>query len=191
MDLAAALIKEPWFRQLGKRAGSFYQMIKHLDQFSDGCIIETGTAWDRNNWEGQGQSTLIWDWVLQRKAGLSCVSIDIMEEHVRTSDSQTKRVDYMCGDSVKTLNGMAETLRECRLLYLDSFDWSPSLNLESAFHHMAELTACWRHLPSGCMIVVDDRHGAQAGKHWMVEGFFSKLGIEPVFCDYQVGWLKP
>lgn len=191
MALTLQLTKQPWFKKLGKRSGTFFQMIKHLETSPGGWIIETGCAWHTGNWGGQGQSTLIWDWVIDQRPDIHCMSIDLSQEHVDTAMSQTKSVNYVCADSVKTLNDLDDALTDCRLLYLDSFDWSEALNLESAFHHMAELAACWRHLPAGCMIVVDDRWGHMRGKHWLVEGFMSKLGIKPAFCEYQIGWVKP
>ena len=168
--------------------------MEHLDKFESGFIIETGTAWDRNNWDGQGQSTLIWDWVLLSKPAFRAISIDITPLHVETARSQvvSPNICIWLGDSVRTLNTIdCDIIAQCRLLYLDSYDWQTDINLESAFHHMAELATVWPLLPSGCMIVVDDRHGLRAGKHWLVEAFMKQLGIEPCFVDYQIGWVKP
>lgn len=162
-------------------------------------IIETGSAWDKDNWEGQGQSTLIWNWLLDKTACepyfMRALSIDITPTSTENAKQQAKRVDFVCADSVKTLNNLHTThpdaLPFCGLLYLDSYDWSEEMNLESSFHHMAELATCWESLPSGCMIVVDDRHGEMAGKHWLVDAFMKKLGITPVFKNHQIGWIKP
>lgn len=63
--------------------------------------------------------------------------------------------------------------------------------LDSAFHHFAELATVWRLLPSDCLIMVDDRHSETSGKHFMVQFFMEKLGIEPVYKGHQIGWLKP
>ncbi len=192
MALTVQLVEQPWFKRLSMRAGTFYQMIKHLDQSPGGRIIETGCAWDKDNFEGQGQSTLIWDWVLSNRQDLYCTSIDATPKSIDNAKAQVQHVNLILGDSVKVLNAMpSHTFIDCRLLYLDSFDWTPELNLESAFHHMAELACVWPHLPSGCMIAVDDRHGVGVGKHWLVEAFMTKLKIEPVFCEYQIGWVKP
>lgn len=45
-------------------------------------------------------------------------------------------------------------------------------------------------LEPGCLIVVDDNARGR-GKGAYVRDFFSKLGIRPVFDDYQVGWVLP
>ncbi len=170
-------------------------MLSHI---IDGCdhigkrwIIETGSAHDRNNWDGQGQSTLIWDWAVSQKCAIRALSLDITPNSIEVAKSQTKNVQYFLGDSVKTLNETDdEIISKTFLLYLDSFDWSPEANLHSAFHHLAELTTVWRALPSGCLIVVDDRHGDGKGKHWLVEGFMQQIGNVPAFKNHQIGWIK-
>lgn len=189
-------IKEPFYAKLGKRQDGFRKIIEHLSQCDDGFIIETGTARIRDNWDGDGQSTLIWDWFLDRQSDylidFSAYSIDISQEYIDIAKKQTQHVHYLCEDSIKALNDptMATTLINTRLLYLDSFDWSPQDHLESSFHHMCEFASVWRLLPKGCLIVIDDRHSQFQGKHVMVQYFFDKLGIKPAFEGYQIGWIK-
>jgi cephalosporin hydroxylase len=185
------------FKRLARRRENFRTMVAHVLDFSAvhvGCsIIETGSAHDTDNWEGQGQSTLIWDWLMSKQVLVSALSIDITPKSVETAASQCPAVKFICGDSVKSLNDLdSSVFKKVGLLYLDSFDWSPAQNLESSFHHMAELATCWRLLPSGCMVVVDDRHGDEEGKHWLVEAFMSHyLKLKPVFRNHQIGWIKP
>lgn len=180
------------FAKLGKRRHTFYKMVDHLEKASDGLIIETGTAWDEHNWEGQGQSTLIWDWACKELNKHSVVSIDLQSAAKVLMSKKTEKVEYITADSVTTLNEMSDSvINKCRLLYLDSFDWSEEANLDSAFHHIAELACVWSRLPKGCLIVVDDRHANMAGKHFLVEAFMEKLGVKPYFSSYQIGWLKP
>ena len=195
MDLSnsviASAVGEDKAARLGKRLPSFELMAKHLKANPGGYIIETGTARGPESWEGDGQSTLIWD-AMVNVSMQQPISIDIHQGAVDNAAAQTRYVQYICHDSVQALASLpATTLERCRLLYLDSFDWNPELNMESAFHHLAELTTVYASLSSGCMIVVDDRHGDFMGKHHMVEYFFNKLGIEPVFKEYQIGWIKP
>ncbi len=186
----------PGFNMTARRKKNFEYMIKHISETCAGVgprvIIETGSAHDRNNWDGQGQSTLIWDWVVGTYADIGAFSLDIRPESIETAKAQTTNIAYILGDSVKSLADMGDNLiRKTYLLYLDSFDWTPEGNLDSAFHHLAELTSVWRCLPSGCLIVVDDRHGDFKGKHWLVEGYMRQMGIESVFKNHQQGWLKP
>lgn len=172
-------------------------MMDHIEKFSisSGCvIIETGCARIKDNWRGDGQSTRLWNWAINAKTNIEAVSIDITPEFVKMSEELSPRVNHICGDSLQVLVKdllIVEALPICGLLYLDSFDWNEEIALESATHHLCELLLVYRDLPSGCMIVVDDRHGTTKGKHTMVQHFFEKMGIEPVFCEYQIGWIKP
>lgn len=184
--------KHPFFPYLGARTPGFEFIIDHLSkQTSEAYIIETGTARIKDNWTGDGQSTLIWDWCLERNPALKCISIDLTPEYVEIAKSQTKNVQYICSDSVKALNEMDESIvRKIKLLYLDSFDWSPEMNLESAFHHMAELATVWKLLPDDCLIVVDDCHAPLQGKHVLIQYYLAKQFREPAFAGYQTGWFK-
>lgn len=192
MSLKTEFTKQAFFKGLKHRAFTFLKMMEHLDhQTEPFSIIETGCAWDKGNWEGQGQSTLIWDWVAHQKP-CNVYSFELSEENIEIAVSQTTKVNFIHGDSVSNLSNMpAETLNNCKLLYLDSYDWHELADIESAFHHASELMMVWRELPSGCMISVDDRHTRDKGKHWLVHHFMENLKIEPVFVDYQIGWIKP
>lgn len=188
-------IIQPFFLKLGKRQPGFKKIIQHLSQLEGPAyIIETGTARIRDNWDGDGQSTLIWDWCIENqdtKSDLAAISIDLSQEYIDISTSQTKNVRYICSDSLKALNEIDESvLRQTKLLYLDSFDWSPDMHLESSFHHMCELATVFALLPKGCLIVIDDRHSDFQGKHVMVQYYFSKLLKAPAFSEYQIAWLK-
>lgn len=192
--LADSFQKNKIFNRLDRRRFTFWKMMEHLDKCEPGYIVETGCTRSDDNWEGDGQSTLIWDWVAtETDMKFRPISIDITEEFIKLSESKTKKVVYECGDSVQTLNKFVQAdyaIEQTRLIYLDSFDWSKEAHLDSSFHHMAELATVWNKLPHGCLIVVDDRHSAQLGKHFMVALFMEKLGIKPLFEEYQIGWIK-
>jgi len=196
MNIDKAFNEDKRFLGLHRRRENFRKMCQHAIDFADThgeCqIVETGSAWHTGNWMGQGQSTIVWDWVAEIEPRVKVLSIDIRPESTKNAKAQTKNVEYMTADSVQTLNELPEEkLKKCGLLYLDSYDWSPELNIESAFHHAAELAACWRCLPNGCLIVVDDRSGPSKGKHWMVEAFMSHyLKLDAVFKNHQIGWIK-
>lgn len=189
--------QQPWFHRLEKRKWTFLKMIEHLEAIPEGGrILETGTLRITDNFEGDGQSTFIWNWFLSQEDLNDywlAYSVDIDPNAVKIATEHCPLVKIRESDSLKFLSDYAELLDPTmvRLLYLDSFDWHPDIHLDSCFHHLAELTTIYAKLPSGCMIVVDDKHGPLAGKHMMVQFFFEKLGITPVFDAYQVGWIKP
>ena len=185
-------LNSPMNSILGRRTITFHAMVSHLESCKSGYIIETGTARQKGNWVGDGQSTLIWDWVAERRNDIKVVSIDKEQRYIDIAKEQTKHVDYICNCSVVALNLLPISIvNQTRLLYLDSFDWSEEKDLESSLHHLCELPCVWRDLPEGCMIVVDDRHSDYKGKHWLVESFMKKLSIGPCFKGYQIGWIKP
>lgn len=189
--------KREFSDRLGKRENGFQCAIEHLaEQDAFFTIIETGTARKAGNWDGDGQSTLIWDWLSQNFSNVSSyggvLSIDIDADGIKEAESQTKRVSYKEGDSLMVLQEIVNDSRVegCKLLYLDSWDWDWNRNLEVALHHMFELAILYARLPKGCMIMVDDCHTQDLGKHAVIRQFFEKLGKRPVFEAYQTAWIK-
>ncbi len=178
---------------IARRYPGFYKMIEHLESqpHDERNIIETGTARMKDNWEGDGQSTLIWDWYLQHNPHNWCISIDANPEACKIASSQTKIVEYIVGHSVHVLNQFdKKRLKKTNLVYLDSFDLDINNPLPSSLHHLMELTSIWSSLPNGCMVVVDDCISRECGKHLMVADFFFNIGIKPEFVGYQTGWIK-
>lgn len=181
------------FKNLGKRKEGFTRIIEHLSKRLDDSItiIETGTARDRGNWYGDGQSTLIWDWYLSKNTHAKGYSLELLSEHAKIAQSQCEFMQVLVGDSVSLLHELGPAINKCALLYLDSFDLVLHDPHPSSLHHIFELTASWAHLPSGCLIVVDDRISEQIGKHKYVQEFMNLLRIKPDFDGYQIGWVKP
>jgi hypothetical protein len=183
------------WNRLGKREINMRKMVEHYTKMSQlglNQIIETGTSRIKDNWEGDGQSTLIWDFATSVTGG-SVVSIDMCQEAVNIAKSQTSgRVEFICEDSVLALSKIfPDVLQKTSLLYLDSFDWSLELHEASSQHHLDELNKVWDMLPAGVLIVVDDCHNDREGKHVKVQQFMEERFISPFFTGYQVGWLKP
>ena len=99
-------------------------------------------------------------------------------------------------DSVDFLKNLTLDLQHDRVqidfLYLDSYDWSEELQVESATHHLKELEAILPSLKPGCLIGVDDNWkigNTRVGKGWMVLEYLKEKGIEPVFDEYQIFWI--
>lgn len=195
MNLIEKFRKEPWHKQLEKRRFGFEFCIDHFSRHKPRIIVETGTLRIPDNWAGDGQSTRIWDWYARQLPVLErprIFSVDHSEEFVALAKSLTTEVEVVHSDSVAWLSKMPLSLvNRIDFLYLDSFDWAPEINLDSAFHHLAELTCVWYGLPSGAIVMVDDRHGTTSGKHWLIDTFFEKLGVRSIIEGYQIAWQKP
>ena len=154
-------------------------------------IVETGTARERDNWVGDGQSTLVWDWLLGVVGG-QAYSVDVDPKAVETARTQVRHVTCICEDSQKFLRNFPDA-PQIDLLYLDAYDWgfSRRQNVLSELHHVGELAAIYERLPAGCLVAVDDCHGIDQGKHVLVQEFFNRLGVEPVQRGYITIWRKP
>ena len=150
-------------------------------------ILETGCAREVDNWSGDGQSTRVWDWILQRTGGFG-VSYDINEKAVAYARSKVTKMDVRCVDSIVGLREFqhAELLD---LLYLDSYDLTDGI--ESPTHHLAELAAIYPRLPSGCLIAVDDCKSAARGKHRFVRDWLASMGVPEALDSYVTIWRKP
>jgi SAM-dependent methyltransferase len=184
-------LKEFGDRLYHRRDGFAFIMLKLSQLARPVFIVETGTARQEGNWSGDGQSTLIWDWVIRQIGGYA-VSVDIDEEAVKIAHRQASRVYCKCDDSQQFLRTMPDA-EKVDLLFLDAYDWGDSkqANTLSELHHVGELAAIYERLRPGCLIAVDDCHGIDRGKHVLVQEFFNRLGVEPKHRGYISVWQKP
>ena len=150
-------------------------------------IVETGCARQSGNWSGDGQSTLVWDWLLDQAGGIG-LAMDINPENCAVAASQVQHFKVACVDSVVGLRTLVEA-KNIDFLYLDSYDLTETI--DSPLHHLAELASVYAALPSGCLIAIDDCVDEQHGKHRFVRDFLSRLGVEPVLPSYVTVWRKP
>lgn len=150
-------------------------------------IVETGCARETDNWAGDGQSTQVWNWIVERTGG-SIISFDINPKAVAYAKSVAPLADVRCSDSVTGLRSL-ENPEEIDFLYLDSFDLTDSI--DSPTHHLAELAAVYPRLKSGCLIAVDDCQSEERGKHRFVRDWLRILGVPPLLESYVTIWRKP
>lgn len=186
---------------LEHRQAGFALALRHLElAVANGggrSIVETGCARAADNWRGDGLSTVVWDWARAefdrrgRKVDVYSFDLDLAAVAVARRLAPGVKVEH--GDSLVHLSQMAGSvaLASCAVLYLDSLDWSGSDACKSAEHAMHELACVWASLPRGCLVMVDDCHNADQGKHVVIERFMKRLGIDPVYRDYQIAWVKP
>ena len=183
---------EKYEPKLAKRSDTFRKIFLYLEllngeQFT---IVETGTARQPDNWQWDGQSTILWDAFVNHYSGV-IYSIDNDEKAIEVArTSVSKSVHFIFGDSIQTLKNMDnKIIEQIDLLYLDSYDFDPNNPIPSAFHHLEELAVIYRRLKKGCLIVVDDCFADDLGKHLLIYRFMNSLGISPLFRGYQYGWI--
>jgi len=175
-------------------------------------VVETGCARIAGNWEGDGQSTVIFDkYISARDQESVCYTVD----NNSTSVSECKklvssRVQITQDDSVRYLTGLTKELTRSGkiidLLYLDSFDLDWIYWYPSAVHHLKELAAAMRCISEKSIVVVDDcpqnanfvpggenqvlvlGAATVGGKGRVVAEYASAAGARLLFAEYQAGW---
>jgi len=199
--------------RLALREQTFRKTFEYLDQISHPLVIvETGCARLAGNWQGDGQSTVLFDrYVSSRDQASAVYSVDIDATSVAEGRKLVgDRVQLAQADSVRFLSELTNRLvgegRTIDLLYLDSFDvdwiyWYPS-----AVHHLKELCAATRALRKETLVVVDDcpldgpfvwgpqnqvqflANPAVGGKGRLVAEYAAAAGAKLEFAGYQTGW---
>lgn len=176
--------------RLGQREKTFDQIFAYLDKQTNPIIVETGTYREQDNYTGDGCSTLLFDNYIQNNNG-KLISIDIDPIACQLARNNTSSsTEIIQSDSVEylsVLSGFAS------LLYLDSFnitDWAN--DWEPAAHHLKELFAAKDIIQPGTLVVVDDNiihNGKRMGKGRLIYELMDAIGINPLFDEYQVGWV--
>jgi hypothetical protein len=194
--LASDLSFEEQFRQhfsprLGKRAGGFEAIFNSLlTPRRDLLVIETGSMRIPGNWDGDGQSTFMFDALIRQRGG-TFFSIDVTLESLDTARRACSSVTQLIlNDSVAALHALSQVITsQLSLLYLDSFDFDITNPLPSAIHHMLELTAARSLIGSGTIVCVDDYAiSSDGGKGMIVDKFFSSIRAEILHVGYQKVW---
>lgn len=197
--------------KLARRAESFRKIFKYLDDLNSPLtIVETGCTRIPNNWEGDGQSTILFDrYILSKDNNSRCYSVDINPDSVRVcKELVSDRTTVTADDSVHYLKKLCDSFisegKTIDLLYLDSYDldwvyWQPS-----AIHHLKEFCAISKVLRKDTLVVVDDccQTGnfivknnqikivdklSPGGKGRLVAEYALATGANILFSDYQLG----
>jgi hypothetical protein len=201
--------------KLAHRTESFRKIFTYLDRFDwPIAIIETGCVRDRDNWAGDGQSTILFDKYTEFHSGSVVFSVDRSPQATALCRSLVSdRVRIHTGDSIAWLKSLTDDppaeLRHVDLLYLDSYDVDHNDDLPSAIHHLKELVAISPLLSAGTLVAVDDSPllfiGVQnqnnnsvnlvrppriGGKGRLIAEYAAQIGAEVLFADYQCGWLR-
>src|SRR5271157_3304874 len=153
-------------------------------------IVETGSMRPSDVPEADGQSTLVWDFIVSVVGG-ACVTVDIDRKHSEYTASMVgKNTKAVTCDSIQFLRGLVVP-EKIDLVYLDSMDWIGTQKDDSALHHAGELTAIWKQIAFGGLVAVDDCYGKYEGKHALIECFFNLLKLGPVMEGPIYAWRKP
>lgn len=207
-----------WFNteaapRLSAREVSFRKVFEYLDRF-DGpvTIVETGCARIAGNWQGDGQSSVLFDHYLRLGHPESVAyAVDLDPKATELCRQLvSERVHLHTGDSVPVLLRIARELkdsgRRIHLLYLDSYDVDWNHTTPSAVHHLKELVSIIGAVTPDTLVVVDDApqnvrampdangqfsmiaKPTVGGKGVFVAEYAEQVGAKPAFAHYQVGW---
>ena len=97
--------------RLGVRKISFKKIFNYLEKMPDPIIIvETGCLRIKDNFEGDGQSTLLFDYYTQfRGKGSKVYTVDINPQATKNcSEIVSKNIDITTADSVGYLNELSK-----------------------------------------------------------------------------------
>jgi len=188
--------------RLAHRAGGFGTMFELLETRCrtldrPALIVETGSMRAIGNWEGDGQSTLLWkEFSAFHPCEIHSIDLDPGAAEV-VREACGDAVHAHTGDSVAYLHKMAQmdSPPQIDLLYLDSFDFEPSNPFPSAMHHVKELMSVGACLRKGSIVAIDDNFirmddcgGHPTGKGYLAREWFRDLDIPCVYPGYQLVW---
>ena len=203
--------------KLGIRKTSFTKIFQYLDNIEGPInIVETGCLRIKDNFKGDGQSTLLFDKYTQYREEKSKVyTVDINPKATEFCKSiVSNNVEIHTGDSVKYLTELMPKLKKqnekISLFYLDSFDVDWQSSDRSAAHHLKEITAIINYISEETLIVIDDapilapmkiddkklslitEHPAPkpfiGGKGYLVNEFAYANNATLYFSNYQTAW---
>jgi len=184
--------------RLGHRQSGFDYIFDYLKQRQNPLIVETGCARQENNYEGDGQSSLMFDKYISEYGG-DFYTVDLAKESVQYCQSKvSNKTTVVESDSITYLKKLnqhfLDSKRKINFLYLDSFDAprdEPDVVYMSALHHLYELLTIAPSLSDGALIGVDDNwidNGKLAGKGQFVFDYMQKSGRPLCHDGYQLFW---
>ena len=195
-DMPAAMSFEEQFWQyfrprLGKRADGFAAIFDQLLRpRRELLLLETGCMRIPRNWDGDGQSTFMFDALARNCHGLF-FSIDINLESIDTARRACSSVTHLIhNDSIAVLQALNRALpMKASLLYLDSYDVDPGNLMPSAIYHAMELAAASPLIGAGTIVCVDDYGiGSEGGKGMILDKFLTRIPAQVIYCGYQKVW---
>lgn len=183
--------REQYAAKLGVRANTFDALFSHLEGRRVECIVETGCLRKQGNWQGDGQSSYLFDRYAVANNCMFWTCDNDVVAIAAARQSCSPRTQTVLNDSVSFLANFPCTID---VLYLDSFDLDKANPEPASRHHLFELCAAQRRLRSGSLVMVDDtwrEGGASKGKGALVAEFMERIDAKLLTQGYQDLWLIP
>lgn len=179
--------------KLDRRYCTFHAALNLLSQIKpiEATILETGCARIKNNWPGDGLSTLLFgEYCKNNNAMLH--TVDISEEHISISKEITSEysdfINFNTMDSKLFISGFD---KEIDLLYLDSYDCSiAKISIESQKHQLREIQTAYNKLSHSAIVLLDDNDFENGGKTKLSKEFLIDNGLICILDEYQSLWIR-
>jgi len=175
--------------KMGPRRQTFRKIFKLLEskQKNFYVIVETGCARTRDNFLGDGMSTVLFDEFVNFYDG-AVFSVDKEKGHCDLANSLTSnKTTVNHSDSVPFLWNLCVD-NDIDLVYLDSYDIdfnNSQIQHLSMLHHLKEFCAILPKLKEGAIIAIDDNR-KDGGKGHYVRDFMNSINKKPIINDVQL-----
>lgn len=178
--------------RLGVRAHTFNALFDYMGQQKRSLnIVETGCLRMPGNWEGDGQSTFLFDCYINDCEG-NFWSVDISPDSIAGAKQMVSpKTNLICENSLTFLSNFKEPID---VLYLDSFDLDMKVPHLSAEHHLLELMLALPKLSPKAVVIVDDTYHEDnkfIGKGSLVGTYMQHRGAKLLAEGYQDVWIIP
>jgi len=180
---------EKYYNKLAHRKDSFKKIFELLEFKSKNfyVIIETGCVRNRNNFAGDGMSTLLFDEFVNFYDGI-VISVDKNKNHCDLANSMTsEKTKVYNSDSIPLLWNLNINY-DIDLVYLDSYDIDFNKPHPSMLHHLKEFCAILPKLKPGCIIAIDDNKD-NCGKGYYIKEFMQNINKKLLVDDYQLVYI--
>src|SRR4029078_1745023 len=151
-------------------------------------IVETGCIRDKSSQDGAAPR-LFAD-LVKKDDRFRFWSVDIESRHVALARSFVPphdRIELCIGDSIEFLKAFSNRID---LLYLDSFDYSPSDPAPSQLHALKELQEAFPKLSPKACVLIDDNEPVAGGKGELAKQFLSENDFVCLMDNFQSCWVR-
>lgn len=182
------------------RVSFFDEILKLMTQRdeNDHTIVEIGMTRTIDNWEGDGYSTPLFAWFINKYGG-RLISIDILPEAVTTCSNIIKSYDIpfdniflISGDGLSFFDNFNF---EIDLLYLDAWDWHDpeEEKIDSEKKHLLCFQKAEKYLKSGGYIMIDDIFDTKTwkGKGKQLIPYLLENNYKQILTGYICAFEKP